>query len=228
MRRLSLPIALGTTFALAVAGVAGAAVVTPPAGTPDLAAMVLQPGDLAPGAVLGAQGYIKPPSGLTAEYDSSFTSAATPDGVSYLLLSDNVALASTTTAASDYFDGERDAFDTSKGRKLLVRDIIARAGKKSVLKAKDLKFSAAGSAGVGTSSFIETLTISVKHTKSREVIVLLNEGTVNVILALTGKINESVPHSDAIALAGDIDTHIDAVLSASGASGASGTTGVSG
>jgi hypothetical protein len=151
IRRRSLPIALGTTFVLAVAGIAGAAVVTPPAGTPNLAAMVIQPGDLAPGAVLGAQGYVTPPSGLTAEYDSSFTSAATSDGVSYLLLSDNIALAPTPTTASAFYVGEREAFDSSKGRKLVVREIIKQAGKKSTLKAKDIKFSDAGSAGIGSS-----------------------------------------------------------------------------
>jgi hypothetical protein len=191
--------------------------------------MVIQPGDLAPGAVLGAQGYVTPPSGLTAEYDSSFTSAATSDGVSYLLLSDNIALAPTPTTASAFYVGEREAFDSSKGRKLVVREIIKQAGKKSTLKAKDIKFSDAGSAGIGSSSFIETLTITVKHAKAREVIVLFEDGTVDAILVLTGKANESVPHSDAIALAGDIDTHIAAVLSGStGASGASGSTGASG
>ena len=48
-------IALGASLTLGLTGVAVAATVTPPAGTPNLAAMVLQPGDLAAGAVAVAR-----------------------------------------------------------------------------------------------------------------------------------------------------------------------------
>ena len=147
-RRLVGLLGVGVAVACCGVGVAWAAV-TPPAGTPDLALMVLQPADLAPGAVSGAQGYVAPPKGLTAQYAADFTTASSPDGVNYSLLVDDVAVGPTASASSAYFVAQRKSIASTKGRRGIVRSILHSAAKADHLKAKDVKFSAAGSAGVG-------------------------------------------------------------------------------
>ena len=67
--------ALLAAVALIVLPSFGAAAVTLPAGTPNLAQSVIQPADLVPGAGRGPQRYIKPPAGFTAEYASTLTGA---------------------------------------------------------------------------------------------------------------------------------------------------------
>ena len=140
-------IALGASLTLGLTGVAAAAV-TPPAGTPNLAAMVLQPGDLAAGAIAGTQRYVTPFGGFTAQYDGSFTTAATPDGVSYYLVSDGVSLAPDAAVVSTLFGAEKAFFNSKKGHKLVDKGIIQGAGKKAHLKASNIKFKDRGSIAV--------------------------------------------------------------------------------
>jgi hypothetical protein len=227
-RRSRLIVLLGAAVTLAAAGSALAAV-TPPAGTPNLALMAIQPSDLAAGAVTGADvGYDTPPSGFTAEYAGYFTSAATSDGVAYSLLQDDISLAPDTTTASEYVAVEKLLYTSKAGRKAIVKAAIKDAGgKKSHLTLSDFKFSGAESAGVGTGSLVETLTVTYKRKKVREVILVFDDGTVAGSLVATGKVNEKVPQSDAITLGTAMYTHINAVLAA-GATGPSGTTGASG
>jgi hypothetical protein len=225
-RRRRLSVTLGVVAALASAGTALGAVVTPPAGTPNLALMAIQPSDLTAGAVIGGQNYVTPPTGFTADYGSYFSTSATPDGVSYYDLEDYVALAPSSTLANEFIAAETQSVTSHKGRKAFVKASIKQAGKKAHLVAKDFKFSGAGSMGVGTDSFVETLTITVKHKKVREVLAWFNVGSVSASLLLVGETNEKIPQSDAILLATAMDTHINAVLS--GATGPSGTTGASG
>jgi hypothetical protein len=228
-RRLVGLLGVGVAVACCGVGVAWAAV-TPPAGTPDLALMVLQPADLAPGAVSGAQGYVAPPKGLTAQYAADFTTASSPDGVNYSLLVDDVAVGPTASASSAYFVAQRKSIASTKGRRGIVRSILHSAAKADHLKAKDVKFSAAGSAGVGTSSYIETLTISTKHRKLREILLVFDDGTAEADLVLAGEVNERIPRSDATGLATTLNMHIESVLAtgATGPSGASGASGLSG
>jgi hypothetical protein len=225
MRRPTITIALGAAAALAAASGADASgVVTPPAGTPNLAQMAIQPTDLVPGAVPGSQAYVRPPTGFTAQYGSDFTTASTPDGVSYSLVLDFVALAPDASTASNLFT-EQQAFDESrKGHKLITKQIIKAAGKKGHLEAKNVKFTAAQTAGVGTGSFEETITVSHKHASFQEVVLFFEEGDIVASLELVGDINSAVPEADATTLANAMNTHITTVLAASGATGASGAT----
>lgn len=225
MKRPIAALVLGAAMVFASASAeSAAAAVTPPAGTPNLALMVVQPSDLVAGATLGNQEYVQPPTGFTAQYGSEFTSAATPDGVNYSLLLDFVALAPSASTASALFTSQQAYDESSKGRAQTVKDIIKGAGKHSRLKAKDIKFSQAQSAGVGTSSFEETITIKVKHTSVQEVYLMFVDGTVDTSLELVGVANKPVPESDAVTLAGAMLSHINTVL-ATGSTGASGVTG---
>jgi hypothetical protein len=220
LARRSLPVVL-TAVLLALSSTSPAsAVVTPPAGTPNLALMVIQPADLVPGAVIGDQAYVTPPAGFTADYGSVFSSASTPDGVKYALLEDYVALAPSATLAGDFFADQQSLFDTTKGRKDLTKEIIKDAGKHAHLKPRDVKYTDAGTAGVASSSFIETITIRARHAKLQEVVVLFADADVEASLVIAGTTDETIPQSDGVGLSTTIDSHIHAVLAGTGATGA--------
>jgi hypothetical protein len=203
-----------------------AAPVTPPADTPNLALMVIQPADLVPGAVISAQHYVTPPprSGLTAQYSSGFSTASTTDGVSYAGLTDTVAIGPSSAAASGLFADEAKLFGSARGRAILRRAFVKSTAKRLHPKASDVTFGAATAAGVGSDSFIETVTYKLHHTTVHQLIVFFDDGALYGGLALTGKNNEQIPQADGVSLAGTIDAHIHAVL---GTTGSTGTTGAS-
>jgi hypothetical protein len=224
-RRRRICVALSATVVLSAAGAALAATVTPPAGTPNMAAMVLQPSDLAAGAVAGREGYAAAPAGFTAQYDGTFTTASTPDGISYYAIGDFVAIAPSAATASAFVASETRVFRSKAGHKLLDAVIISAAGKKAHLKARDIKYESLGSIGVGQGSFAETIGLHVKHVSVHEDVVLFGQGTTYAFLIMTARPGEKVPTSDATALAGAIDAHITSVLGATGSTGTTGATG---
>ena len=69
------------------------AAVKPPAGTPDLGAMTVQPSDLAPGAHATVNRYTKPPGGFTAAYDRNFSLVRSAGGGPPFALVSSVASA---------------------------------------------------------------------------------------------------------------------------------------
>jgi hypothetical protein len=223
-RHRSVCVALGAVLVLACASAALAATVTPPPGTPDLAAMALQASDLAPGAAAGQQGYVTPPTGFTAEYQGGFKTALTPDGISYYSISDFVAIAPSAVTVSAFFADETKLFRSKAGHKLLDRAIIAAAGKKTQLKARDIKYGDVGGIGVGQSSFLETIGLSIKRVSVHEDVVLFQQGTVYGFLTMAAKPGSKIPLSDADSLANAIDTHINSVLGSTGSTGPTGTT----
>jgi hypothetical protein len=218
--------ALGAGLALAAAGSASATAVTPRPGTPDLAAMALQSTDFAPGAVAAVQGYVAPTTGFTAEYDGGFKTASTPDGVTYFSIGDFVSIATTTSTVNTFFNAESAFFRSKQGHKLLDKVIIAAAGRKAHLKARNIKYGSGG-LSVGTGSSLETIGLSNKLTSVHEDVVLFEQGTVYVLLIMAANPGEKIPTSDASALATAIDDRIDTVL-ATGSTGPTGTTGATG
>jgi hypothetical protein len=229
MNRRRLAVGLGATFVLTGGGVAAASTfITPPAGTPDLAAAVLQASDLPSGSVASSQGYVKPPTGFSAEYDGGFSPASTPDGVQYSQIIDGVAVAPTTTTVNSFFKQQRKQFASTKGRKAITREIIADSSRSEHLKKSDVKYTLAGNASIGSDSYGETITIKIKKKKLREVVLLFAEDNAEVSLLLTGVLGGAVPESDASTLGTTILDHLQTVLGASGASGTTGTSGASG
>ncbi len=228
VRRRRIVVAFGASVVLASAAVATAAV-QPPAGTPDLSAMALQPSDLAQGAVVASQqGYVAPVSGFTAEYDGGFTTASTADGVSYYSIGDYLSIAPTASTVTTFFTAETAFFRSKRGRKLLDKVIIAAAGRKAKLKARDIKYGGGGSLGVGTGSFLETIGLKTKHVRVHEDLVLFSQGTVYVLLVMAANPGQTIPQGDAASLSTAIDSHIESVLATTGSSGSSGSTGLSG
>jgi hypothetical protein len=228
-RRGRTAVALGVSGALATAGVAAAAV-TPPPGTPDLAAMALAAGDLAPGTVAAPhQGYVAPVTGFTAEYDAGFTTASTTDGVSYYSIGEYISIAPSASVVSTFFNAETAFFRSKHGHKLLDKVIAAAAGRHAHLRSRNIRYEVGGSLGVGTASFLETIGLRDGHTGVHEDVVLFSQGTVYVLLVMTANPGEQIPRSDAATLAAAIDTHIDTVLAtpAGGSAGPSGGTGSS-
>jgi hypothetical protein len=228
-RARALSAVFGVGAALLVSGAAiavGATAVTPPAGTPDLAAMALQTTDFGAGAVAAEQGYVQPTTGFTAEYDGGFTTATTPDGVSYYSIADLISIAPSASTVSSFFNAESAFFRSKQAHKLLDKVIIGAAGKKSHLKARNIKYGVGGSLGVGNGSSLETIALKSKHVSVHEDVVLFEQGTVYVLLTLVANPGETIPTSDATALATAIDNHVNSVLAGStGPSGVTGSTG---
>jgi len=192
--------------------------VTPPAGTPNMAAMVLQPSDLAPGASVAAQRYVAPPSAFTAEYAVVFTGAATTDGTKFDSIEDDVVLASTPSPAATLEASAQADFATPSWRRAFIKGSIKAAGKKAHLKAKDFKFSPTASAGIGSASYVEIIKITQKHHSFEEGWVGFADGDTYTGVLLVAN---TIPQSDAIALGQATDAHIQATP---GSTGATGTT----
>jgi hypothetical protein len=222
-------VSLGVVGVLAVVAVpaALAGTVTPPAGIPNLAEMVLQPTDLMPGVNIAAQAYGTPPKGFTADYSSFLTGATTVGGVKFNSLQDDVGLASTTTAVSNLFMNEHSLFTSRKGRRLIAKSVVKAFGKKAHLETKDVKFGSPQSAGIGTQSFEELLTIKVGHRVVPEAIIEFSDGDFYADLVAVGELNTPISLTDITALGGTIDAHIQAGQGTTGASGTTGTTGTS-
>jgi hypothetical protein len=225
----SLPLVLGAAIALSAAGVAAAAsTVTPPAGTPNLAATVLQPSDLAAGSTAEAQSYFAPAagSGFTAQYSIEYSNVASTDGVRYSNVTDTVGIGPSSTAAARLLAFEQHVLGTAAGHKEVARVFVKTTPKRDHPTLSDVKFSDAASAGVGSESVIETITYTVKRTKIQQVLVVFIDGDAYNALTLTGVPNRTVPQADGVALSTSVDAHLDATLSGStGATGVTGTTG---
>jgi hypothetical protein len=228
-RSLAFAFALAATLALSTAAVASAAFIVPPAGTPDLSSVVLQPGDLGGTSRQLAHGYVTPfVSSLSAEYTSAFGPVSTIAGVSYDEVTDAVGIGPTTTGASAALAIEGQLLGTRAGHKLIARDFVNSAPRSDHVKAKDVSFGPATSAGVGASSAVVSITYRLRGNKIHQVILAFQDGDAYVGLSLTGKLKQPVPQTVAITLAMAIDDHVQAVLAGTGATGTTGVSGVSG
>ena len=222
MRRIAIAGVVCACTALPLGGLARAAgIVTPPAGTPNLALMVIQPADLVAGATLVTQGYVKAPKSFAADYSSEFGLVQTDDGTKLDALEDDVALADSSTDANLYFAGQEALFGTRSGQKRLVKILIKTSPKRDRLTRKEIRFGASTSAGVGPSSFVETVYFTIRHVRFQQVVLLFDAGTIDASVVLTGTPNAAVPQSSAIDLGETVSAHIASTL---GATGATGTT----
>lgn len=224
-RRVGTPLLATAFLALCVVPATFAAgFATPPADTPNLALAVLQPADMAPGADLGAQGYIKPPNGFTAAYVGTLTGASVSDGTQYLAIQDFVALGPDATLASNLFGAQQSTLTTKRGRRAYIRRVVASIGRKAHITTRDVTLGPVASLGIGSASFTTTLRIRFRGMFDDEVLAVFAEGDVYASFGLTGTPNETLPISDTAALANTIDAHIRAVLGPTGVTGSSGTT----
>ena len=206
----------------------GAAAVTLPAGSPNLAQSVIQPADLAAGAGRGPQRYIKPPEGFTAEYASTLTGAGARDGTRYTQLRDFVALAPEPTLASDLYAGEQTQLASPLGRRRLIRELVLALGAKHGLRARDVRIGTAVTLGIGSGSFAETVRVRLSDVFIEETLIAFVDGDVYAGLALTGTLDEPLWMRDGRALANTLDAHIHAVLGTTGATGPTGSSGATG
>jgi hypothetical protein len=212
---------------LSAAGAAFAATTgNPPAGTPNLAQMVIAPGDLATSEGVDGSGYITPPQGFSAAYASTLFPSATGDGIKYASVTSEVALAPDISNATAQLAYEYSHYYSPAGRRWFVR-AVAKASPKhgpDHLTVRNFVYSGIGPAGIGDGSYIETLTLRAHHRSQQQVYLVYVTGTYYVYVNLDGAVDEAVPQSDAVALGHTVAAHIVTVL-AGGATGASGTTG---
>ncbi len=223
--------ALLAAVALIVLPSFGAAAVTLPAGSPNLAQSVIQPADLAAGAGRGPQRYIKPPAGFTAEYASTLIGASASDGTRYTQLRDFVALAPDPTFASDLYAGEQTQLASPVGRRRLTRELVLALGAKHRVRARDVRIGTAVTLGIGSGSFAETVRVRLSDVFIEETLIAFVDGDVYAGLALTGTFDEPLWMRDGRALANTLDAHIHAVLgmtASTGPTGSSGATDASG
>jgi hypothetical protein len=207
--------------------ITSAQALTPPAGTPDLAQMTLQPADLQPGATVGRDRYAKPPKRFRAAYDRNFSAAATHGGVPLDAIETEILLAARPADAKSFYKVERRIYGSKLGRKLVASSIVGAAGKGSNITAKDVHFGMLRSIAVGQQSLLEPVSIRVNPVTLTADFVVVRVGDVVVnfaVLVFRPTLARSVPTG----LAATIAAHISAVLAASGATGPTGATGTSG
>jgi hypothetical protein len=222
--RRAIALAGAALLAGGVAATAGA--VTPPAGTPDLAQMVLAPADLTASEGVSGTGYITPPDGFGAAYAATLLPSATSDGVKYFSVTSEVAVAPDAAAASVQLAAEQAQYYSPRGRRQFVRAIVKLSPKhgRDHLAVRDFAYSGVGSAGIGDGSWIETLTVTVRHRSVQQVYLVYITGTYYVYVNLVGTRGEVVPQSDAVALGHAVAAHITSVAGATGSSGTTGTS----
>jgi hypothetical protein len=231
MKRRLTRLAAASLVAVVCAGtvaIAAALAVVPPAGTPDLPSMVIQPSDLAPGAPSASGGYVKPGKGLLAAYNSSFRDVTTTAGVRLAGVETSVALASSSANAHAYFKDLRAVYGSKKGRLLIAAEIAKGAGAGAGLKRSDFSFARVRAVGVGDQSALEPFTMHIKGVKLAADLLVLRAGDVLANLTVVGLGGQLTPRV-ATALGATVAAHIAAVLAGStGASGATGATGATG
>ena len=218
-RALGLAVALLLTSAV---GIASAAAVVPPAGTPDVSAMAVQPTDLAPGAVVGRDGYQTPPAGFTADYRRVFTTASLTTNGTQFMLDNQVLLAPTSSLAQFYLSLDRIVYGSKKGRLTLARAIVHDAGKRGGITVRDVHFSKLKPIAAGSGSFMETVTVHGRHSTASVDLVVIGAGQVAAQLVLSA--GQPLPGQVPTTLAGDIVCHVTTVLGATGPTGATGAT----
>jgi hypothetical protein len=196
--------------ALAIISVtASTAAAAPPAGTPDVSAMVVAASDF-PGATVEESKSGSPTGAVVGEFEQALTFAK-PFGQSrYLLYYDTALLIdSASTAQLSYLVVKRE-FSSAKGRAALVKQfgngLGGKAGKN--LKASDLKTRAValGDAGFETSFVVPTTGGKV----DLSVLVLRLDRVIEIGVALG---LGATPHpADSLALGRAIVTHVSAAL----------------
>lgn len=222
--------ALAASLVLLAAAATTALALTPPAGTPNLAAMTVQRSDLQPGSVVTIDGYQTPPAGFRAVYERDFRIAQTAPGGTLFALETQIQLTPSATVGSRVIGLERIEFGSKAGHKLLESAIVRSAGAGSGVKAKDVHFGAVVRIAPGKGSFDERITLRLgAHTETSEIIEVGGGPVIALLVAVTP--GTRVPASLSIALATDVARHVTAVLArtgSTGTTGASGSTGATG
>jgi len=201
---------------------------------PDMAAMAVLRSDLAPGAVLGRQGFSHPPRGFRAQYGRSFSVAQAPAGGSTFALSCDLLLARSDAVAARTVALQRTLYASRAGRGLLDAALVASIRHGHLHGATgSARFAMPVGIGVGAGSFAVSASLTLGNVEAHAVFAELGVGPVAATLAFVA-LGAPVPPATVAAIAGDVAGHIVAVLTSpvpvgvSGVAGAmppSGTTG---
>jgi len=127
--------------------------------SPSLAAMALAPADLAPGAKIVRQGYVKD-ADFASYYEREFGSGASFHSARFLSLEADIGLAKTTADASLFVDGLVIALQSKKGRDLVVKAALGELSKKDKANMK-LSFGRVRRVDVGSDAVIAPMAITV-------------------------------------------------------------------
>jgi len=219
-------VALGVLAAAALA-------LTPPAGTPNLAAMTVQSTDLQPGSIITIDAYQTPPAGFVAVYERDFRIAQTAPGGTLFALETQIQLTASAAIAERVIGLERTEFGSKAGHQLIESAVVRSAGAGSGLKAKDVHFGRVVRIAPGRGSFDERVTLRLGAKTETSEIIEVGDGPVLALLVAVTP-GTHVPASLSLTLAADVARHVKRVLasppslpSRPGPTGASGTTGAS-
>lgn len=224
MRPRSIAVAVTLAIIAALAALDAQAATTPPAGTPDLALMTVQPADLAAGARVTVDDYVAPPANFTAEYARHFTNAQPPGGGPTFALDTELALARSSAVATVALAGERRIYGTKAGHQLIASALIAAAGSRARIRRRDVHFSKIVPIAAGSGSFYMPVRVRVNHRSVFADFSVLGEGTIVANLTYVS-LSQRLPTSLVAGLATAVTGRIASVLA--GATGSSGPTGTS-
>lgn len=211
--------ALSAAIVALAFAVASAQAFSPPAGTPDLAKMTLQPSDLAPGAQVLVSAYFDPGVGLKlrAEYDRDFGVASTKTGVKFAQIQTTITLANSTSFAKTVFAQLQPLYGANTGRAGLVAQVRPFSGKGSGATLKDATFGKLASIGVGQQSLFESATIRSQGATLVAGFVWIRVDDAVAFLAIVAA-KPSLSNAVPIALATAVAAHMKSVLAGKTAS----------
>ena len=159
---------------------------------PNMAAMTIQPSDLAPGSLLASQGYSRPPRGFRAQYDRSFRVARAPGGGAPFELDTELVLAPTNKLAARTVMLERALYASKAGRGLLSA-VIVSALKHARLSQRSVRFGKPVSLAIGKGSFMESASVRTKQLAATAYFAELDVGPVAGTMTFVGDRRHAAP-----------------------------------
>jgi len=212
-RRLSAA-AVAAVTALAALAAASATAYAPPKDTPDLAKMVPQPSDFAPGAKPTSDGYYQAPQepGERALYLDVIRGVTMRGGVKPEAINTGLELFETTAAAQAEFTRLQRVNASHTGRMLLFEFWVPSPGKGSNTPFGDAHFATHASIGVGQQSSLVSISVATADLTFFADVVLVRVGAVVAQLNMAAA-KPNLTASVATALARTVAAHITSVLS---------------
>jgi len=176
--------------------------VKPPGGIPDLSKMALGVTDLAPGARVASQGYVKPTEGVVASYERDFRPGARLGGKRLLYLGSSVDLMRSLVDAKDFMDF------APLGFALLEPEEIAAELKREGIAVRYVRIGQPARMRVGHGGFTATIRVGTKAGEMRFVTSVLRVDRVIAYVAIVGVPGVNVGASESTALARIVSGHI--------------------
>jgi hypothetical protein len=186
------------------AGATGSAVSTvkPPAGIPDLSKMALAVSDLATGAGVARQGYVKPTEGVVASYEREFRPGTRLGGKRLLFLGSSVDLMRSLADAKDFMEF------APLGFALLDPEELAAELRSDGVPVRYVRIGQPTRMRAGHGGFTATIRVGTRAGEMRFVAAVLRVDRIISYLSLVGVPGVKVGASESTALSRIVSRHI--------------------